>query len=163
MMTSKGARFLMDKIKKGELPKGHMGHQFIIWLHQFQSTSSGPNPEFGASYIVPPLGGYMTHHTSWMREGRRAKLNSHWNAKWMQEGSRTEDFKGRDKVRQLVQYRSKGNPHPICDVHLPLSEDDWWITEAPEGLADEFRGVQDYHRPRVIEDCIDYGLFEFGR
>ena len=42
----------------------------------------------------------------------------------------------------------------VPEVFQALSENDWWTTEAPEGLADEFRGVQDYHRPRVIEDCM---------
>ena len=63
IMTTKGARFLMEKLKNGELPKGHMGHQFIYWLSKFQGTATKPNPEFGASYIVPPLGGYMSHDT----------------------------------------------------------------------------------------------------
>ena len=153
-MTTKGARFLMDKIDKGELPKGHMGHQFIHWLQRFQGESHRPNPQFGACYIVPPLGGYVTHKTTWMKQSRQATLHSHWYAKWMQEGSRTDDFKGRDKVRKLCHYREKYNPEFICEVRIPLKEEQWWTTEAPADLPDEFRGVQDYHRPRVIEDCI---------
>ena len=153
LVTTKGARFLMERIKAGELPKGHMGHQFIFWLNQYQGNAKRPNPEFGASYIVPPLGGYMTHGTTWMKK-REATLNSHWTAKWMQEGSRTEDFKGRQKVRKLVHYRAKGPCEEICQVNLPCEEDDWWYTQAPDGLPDAYRGVQDWHRPRVIEDPI---------
>ena len=110
IMTTKGARFLMEKIKASELPKGHMGHQFIYWLLRYQGMGGLPNPEFGACYIVPPLGGYMSHKTTWMRQGREANLLSHWAAKWMQEGSRTEDFKGRIKTRKLVHYREEGRP-----------------------------------------------------
>ena len=164
MMTTTGARFLMEKLKTGQLPKGHMGHQFIYWLINFQGKVTKPNPEFGACYIVPPLGGYMSHHTTWMKEGRQANLKSHWNAKWMQEGSRTEDFKGRTKVRRLVHYREKGHCEYICDVRHPLAEEEWWYTQAPEDMADDYRGVQDWHRPRVIEDCTAIKwLFEFGR
>ena len=154
LMTTKGARFLMDKIVADQLPKGHMGHQFIFWLMHFQGNARKPNPEFGASYIVPPLGGYMTHNTTWMRQGRQANLKSHWSAKWMQEGTRTEDFKGRTKVRRLVHYREKGHCEEICQVSLPLLEEEWWYTEAPEDLPEDFRGVQDWHRPRVIEDSM---------
>ena len=154
MMTAKGARFLMEKLKANELPKGRMGHQFIFWLKHFQGTSSRPNPEFGACYIVPPLGGYMSHKTTWMRQDKQADLKSHWAAKWMQEGSRTEDFKGRIKTRRLVHYREKGHCEELCQVNLPLAEGEWWTTEAPEGLPDKLRGVQDYHRPRGIEDCM---------
>ena len=154
MLTAKGARFLMEKLKSGELPKGHMGHQFIFWLNNFQGTSSRPNPDFGACYIVPPLGGYMSHKTTWMRHDKQANLKSHWAAKWMQEGSRTEDFKGRIKTRRLVHYTEKGPCDVLCEVKLPLGEDQWWTTEAPEGMPVEMRGVQDYHRPRVIEDCM---------
>ena len=136
LMTTKGARFLMDKIVADQLPKGHMGHQFIFWLMQFQGDARRPNPKFGASYIVPPLGGYMTHNTTWMKHGRQANLKSHWNAKWMQEGTRTEDFKGRTKVRRLVHYREKGHCEEICQVSLPLLEEQWWYTDAPEDLPE---------------------------
>ena len=134
MMTTKGARFLMEKLKSGDLPKGHMGHQFIYWLQHFQGMKNKPNPEFGACYIVPPLGGYMTHRTTWIRHYRQPTLHSHWNAKWMQEGTRTEDFKGRTKVRKLVHYRPKGHCDEICEVKLPLMEHDWWYTEPPEDM-----------------------------
>ena len=154
IMTTKGARFLMEKIKANELPKGHMGHQFIFWLHQFQGLSFRPNPSFGASYIVPPIGGYMTHDTTWMRQGKQANLKSHWSAKWMQEGSRIEDFKGGTKIRKLVHYREKGPCEELCEVNVPLVEGQWWTTEAPEGLPDSFRGIQDWHRPRVVEDFM---------
>ena len=154
IMTAKGARFLMQQMKAGKLPKGHMGHQFIFWLKHFQGLSSRPNPHFGASYIVPPLGGYMSHDTTWMKLGKQARLDSHWNAKWMQEGSRTEDLKGRSKVRKLVHYREKGHCETLCEVHLPLEEHQWWTTEAPEGLPNKFCGVQEWHRPRVVEDCM---------
>ena len=96
----------------------------------------------------------MSHKTTWMRQGQQANLNSHWAAKWMQEGSRTEDFKGRGKVRKLCHYREKGSAEELCEVKIPLEEEQWWTTEAPEDLPDDFRGVQDYHRPRVIEDCM---------
>ena len=96
----------------------------------------------------------MTHKTTWMKEARAANLRSHWTAKWMQEGSRTEDFKGRIKTRRLVHYREKGPCEEICHVCLPLFEEDWWYTEAPEDMAEDFRGVQDWHRPRVIEDSM---------
>ena len=39
-MTTKGARFLMEKIKANELPKDHMGNQFIFWLKNFQGMTS---------------------------------------------------------------------------------------------------------------------------
>ena len=96
----------------------------------------------------------MSHKTTWMRHDKQANLKSHWAAKWMQEGSRTEDFKGRTKVRRLVHYREKGHCEEICQVSLPLLEEEWWYTEAPEDLAEDFRGVQDWHRPRVIEDSM---------
>ena len=154
VMTTKGARYLMEKLKAGLLPKGHMGHQFIHWLLNFQGTRALPNPDFGACYIVPPLGGYMSHPTTWMKDKKQAYLHSHWSAKWMQEGSRTEDFKGRSKTRKLVHYRIRGPCEDICMVNLPLLENDWWTTEAPESMPDYMRGVQSYHRPRVIEDCM---------
>ncbi len=94
----------------------------------------------------------MTHKTTWMRPHRQANLQSHWAANWMQEGTRTEDFKGRNKTRKLMHFRQKGHAEEVCSVNLPLATDEWWITEAPEDMPDDLRGVQDYHKPRVIED-----------
>ena len=145
----------MEKIKTGEVPKGHMGHQFIHWLTHYQGEITEPNPDFGCCYIMPPIGGYMSHDTTWMKEGNAATLRSHWQAKWIQEGIRTQPLKGRSETRVFCHFRAKGHAAPICRVIVPLPEDQWWRTLAPENMPKEYLGVQVYHRPKVIEDLVE--------
>ena len=42
----------------------------------------------------------------------------------------------------------------ICEVIVPIREELWWTTKAPVDMPEDFRGVQDWHRPRVIEDSM---------
>ena len=128
-----------------------MGHQFKFWLEEYQGSKDRANPEFGASYIMPPIGGYTTHNTTWMYR-TDVTLNSHWNASWIQEGSRRDDISGRNKVRKICHFVPKGPTHVIAEIDVPLGEDRWWKTKAPDGMPREFLGLQHWHETMDIED-----------
>ena len=41
-------------------------------------------------------------------------------------------------MAQCAATAKKGHCEEICGVKLPLLEDDWWYTEAPEDMPDDF-------------------------
>ena len=79
MLSTKGARFLCDR--RAEIPDMHMGNFLNKWCGQKWQH------EVGAAYIQPPIGSFVPHEST---TTPGVMLNTHFNSKWAQEGTRIE-------------------------------------------------------------------------
>ena len=142
------ARFLLQKFHEGELPTGHMGAQMLVWLQQYQEEE-----DFAGCYVVPPVGNYMSHKTTWAKESKAACLESHWQASWICKDGTRVNPDSRHHSRKVCHYRTKGHAEVVGEVFPPLGPDDWWKTTAPIDMPEEFIGLQAWHKIYQIEDA----------
>ena len=136
-VTTKGARFLMDK--RDEIPNMHMGN--------FLAKKCGLEwqEELGSAYICPPIGSYSEHEST-TTPGQ--VLMSHFDAKWAQEGTRP--LKVGDKPRFICGFTEKGPANWLHKTGLDFSCPEVrksynWVTQAPPGMPDHIAGLQRWH------------------
>ena len=137
MVSTKGARFLMDK--RDEIPNMHMGN--------FLAKKCGLEwqEELGSAYICPPIGSYSEHEST-TTPGQ--VLMSHFDAIWAQEGTRP--LKVGDKPRFICGFTEKGPANFLHKTGLDFSCPEVrksynWVTQAPPGMPDHIAGLQRWH------------------
>lgn len=116
----------------------------------------------GASYVQKPIGGFMTHiSTTSDKKVPDKKLQNHFQASWAQEGTRKLNVA--QQHRWICGFTTKGHPRYLekCAVELPLrSEELFWRTQPPPGMAEVFTGVQSWHKGEKAA-CRVHFLFFF--
>ena len=139
MMTSKCARellpvWLQEKdTHMGTFFSQKMGLQWQEWL--------------GCAYVYPPIGGYFTHKsTTCSTEKTERVLQSHFEDKWCQAGTRKEN---EDQVhRWICGFTAKGPAQWLHQNEIRLPEELpglRWYTQAPKGTRNDQMGWRYYH------------------
>ena len=83
-------------------------------------------------YICPPIGLYYEHPSGTHPDaaGRKPILAAHWDASWVQGGTRPE--KDIDWPRSLCRLTRRGPMEIVTTIDLPAAlETAWWCTQAP--------------------------------
>ena len=140
MMTSACARELLP-LWLAE-PNSHMGTFFsqkmgLQWQHRL-----------GCAFVYPPIGGFFTHKSTTCSTNTKERvLNSHFDDKWCQAGTRKENDDQRHRF--IAGFTKHGPAAWLHDNEIKLPDDLprlRWITQAPEGTPRDQLGWRYYHR-----------------
>lgn len=129
-VTVRGAARIMEAIHLGRIPNNHWDMVLKGWLLTAQVDA-------GASYIVPPIGGFAAHESGCTLPQRGTPFfrRSIWGEQWACWGTRpSQDTRNRDKW--VCGLTASGPPTFITKVNVTTSpEHDWRTFVEREGAA----------------------------
>ena len=145
-ITADAARYLMVKSDNNEFQDRHMGATLKSFLTMFAHLQE--EDLFGACYLNPPVGHYMSHKSTTDKDERY--LDAHWGDIWVQGGTRKDEAMGWLKDRKIMKLGKDLKPQEVGTVQPEnLHRHQPWKTQAPPGMPDKWLGLQPWHNESV--------------
>ena len=146
-MTGRGCRHLMTKSDEKQFKDRHMGATLNNFLHMVCHLQEPT--EFGACYLNPPVGHYMSHQSTTDQAGRY--LDAHWGDIWIQGGTRYNKAMGWEKHRKICRLTPDMQKEEVCEVRPEdLTNHRPWTTQSPPGMPAKFFGLKTWHNQSIM-------------